>query len=59
MAIYGMGVRNGVNMPTAEWMRQQQILDKARAEPATYDQSPRKDGHRTDRSRELRKGVEY
>ncbi|MBA1427231.1 hypothetical protein IFT37_13800 [Pseudomonas fluorescens] len=59
MSTYGMGVRNGVNMPTAEWTRLQQILDKSRAEPPTYDQSARKDGHRTDHSRELKKGLEY
>ena len=59
MSSSGMGVHNGINMPMAEWTRQQQIFDKSKAEPLTYDQSARKDGHKTDHSRELRKGLEY
>ncbi|MGY2964158.1 hypothetical protein ACVWZP_005107 [Pseudomonas sp. TE36184] len=59
MAIYGMGVRNGINMPTAEWTRQQQWLDQSRAAPPTYDQAARQDGHKTDHRQELRKSIEY
>jgi len=59
MATYGMGIRNGVNMPTAEWTRQQQWLDQSRAEPPTYDQSKRKEGHKTDHSHVLKKSLEY
>lgn len=59
MPIYGMGVRNGVNMPTAEWTRQQQWLDQSRAEPPTYRQPGHKDGLKTDHHKELNKRPEY
>ncbi len=59
MPTYGMGVRNGVNMPTAEWTRQQQWLDQARAEPPTYGQPGHKDALKTDHHKELNKRPEY
>ena len=59
MSAYGMGVRNGVNMPNAEWTRQQQWLDKSRAEPPVYGQPGHKDPNRTDHSKELYKGPQY
>ncbi|MFL1501389.1 hypothetical protein ACI77J_06605 [Pseudomonas sp. O64] len=55
MATNGVGAPNG----TAEWARQQQWLDQSRAEPPTYDQAKRKEGHKTDHSHELRKTLEY
>ena len=59
MSIYGMGVRNGVNMPTAQWTQQQQWLDQARAEPPIYGQPGHKDTLKTDHSKELNKRPEY
>ncbi|AZE80513.1 hypothetical protein [Pseudomonas synxantha] len=59
MPIYGMGVRNGVNMPTAEWTRQQQWLDQSRAEPPTYGQPGHKDPLKADHHKELNKRPEY
>jgi len=54
-----MGVRNGVNMPTAEWTRQQQWLDQSRAEPPTYGQPGHKDALKADHHKELNKRPEY
>ena len=59
MSIYGMDVRNGVNMPTAQWTQQQQWLDQARAEPPIYGQPGHKDTLKTDHSKELNKRPEY
>ena len=59
MSIYGMGVRNGVNMPTAQWTQQQQWLDQARAEPPIYGQPGHKDALKTDHGKELNKRPEY
>lgn len=58
MAVYGMVNHNGANISLLERNRQQQFLDKSRAEPATYDQSVRQQGH-PDRNRELSKKLEY
>jgi hypothetical protein len=54
-----MGVRNGVNMPNAEWARQQQWMDKSRAEPPVYGQPGHKDLNKTDHTKELYKGPQY
>lgn len=60
MPIYGMGVRNGVNMPTAEWTRQQQWLDQSRAEPPVYGQAGhQKDPNKIDHRNELSKRPQY
>jgi len=59
MSAYGMGVRNGVNMPNAEWARQQHVLDKSRADPPVYGQPGQVDPHKIDRTRELYKGPQY
>lgn len=59
MAVYGMGVRDGVNMTNAEWARQQQWQHKSREEPPVYGQPGHKDPNKTDHTKELYKGPTY